>query len=67
MTVIEFVVVGPPVSHQTKNKRSLRAWQTQVRAEAGKVWTQAPVKGPLKCIIMHFLKAPTPRWTTTTW
>lgn len=58
MPVVEFTVEGPPVSHQSKNKTALAAWKTQVRVEAAKAWTQAPMKGLLKCTIMNFFEGP---------
>jgi crossover junction endodeoxyribonuclease RusA len=54
MPLIEFIVEGPPVSHQTKKKNALQTWKNQIRAEAAKVWTQAPPSGLLQCTIMNF-------------
>src|SRR5437879_479490 len=54
MPVIEFTVTGTPMSHQSSNKPALQAWMAQVRAEAAKVWTQAPLTINLKCTIMNF-------------
>lgn len=34
MLPVEFVVTGPPVSHQSHNPGLLRAWQSEVRAAA---------------------------------
>ncbi|MFB0506541.1 MAG: hypothetical protein ACETWT_07405 [Thermodesulfobacteriota bacterium] len=34
MLAFEFVVVGTPVSQQTRNRARLRAWKSQVRIEA---------------------------------
>jgi hypothetical protein len=28
---IEFIVIGKPISHQTKDKKRLQAWKDQVR------------------------------------
>lgn len=58
MPVVEFTVEGPPVSHQSKNKTALAGWKAQVRLEAAKAWTQAPMKGLLKCTIMNFFEGP---------
>src|SRR4051794_41103228 len=54
MLIIEFVVPGPPVSHQTNDKKNLKAWQTAVHAEAAKVWTSPPVTGKLKFLLINF-------------
>jgi hypothetical protein len=54
MPHLEFVVLGPPVSHQTNDKKNLKAWQAKIRAEAGKVWTSAPLKGKLKFVVYNF-------------
>jgi Holliday junction resolvase RusA-like endonuclease len=58
MPVVEFTVEGPPVSHQSRNKRALAAWKAQVQAEAAKVWAKAPMKGLLKCTILYFFEGP---------
>lgn len=34
MILFEFTVKGPPVSHQTKNKNSLRRWKNDVKLAA---------------------------------
>jgi hypothetical protein len=60
MAHLEFVVLGPPVSHQTKDKKNLRAWQAKIRAEAGKVWTSAPLKGKLKFVLYNFREGDKP-------
>lgn len=36
MLHLEFVLPGPPVSHQTSDKKNLKAWQAAVKAEATK-------------------------------
>ena len=38
MLPFEFIVVGIPISHQTKNRARLRAWQAQVRTAAQARW-----------------------------
>ncbi|MBI1915513.1 MAG: RusA family crossover junction endodeoxyribonuclease [Planctomycetes bacterium] len=54
MLILEFVVPGPPVSHQTNDKKNLKAWQTTVHAEAAKGWTAPPVTGKLKFLLINF-------------
>jgi hypothetical protein len=54
MLLVEFVFPGPPVSHQTSDKKNLKAWQMTVRAEAAKVWTGPPVTGKLKFLLINF-------------
>jgi crossover junction endodeoxyribonuclease RusA len=54
MPLLEFVVLGPPVSHQTNDRSNLRAWQNSVRIEAAKVWTQPPLTGKLKLVVINF-------------
>jgi len=38
MLPFEFTVLGPPVSHQSRNKARLDAWRKLVRSEAVKRW-----------------------------
>jgi hypothetical protein len=54
MPLLEFVVLGPPVSHQTGDRTNLRSWKDKVKAEAEKVWTIPPVKGNLKFVLFNF-------------
>jgi crossover junction endodeoxyribonuclease RusA len=54
MPVIEFIVEGTPVSHQTKNKPALTAWKAQVTAQAQAAYAGSPVKGSLQITIMNF-------------
>lgn len=58
MPVVEFIVDGSPLSHQTKNRKELQAWKARVRAEATKVWTGAPMQGMLQCTIINFFAGP---------
>jgi hypothetical protein len=51
---LEFTVEGPPVSHQTKDKASLRAWKARVRGAAAQSWTGPPVAGRLKFTLINF-------------
>jgi crossover junction endodeoxyribonuclease RusA len=43
MLPFEFIVDGPPISHQTRNVGRLRAWQLTVRTAAVQRW---PAKTP---------------------
>ena len=60
MPSIEFILDGPPVSHQSKNKKALQAWKAQVRALAVSLWIGAPSKGLLQCTIMNSYAGPAP-------
>jgi Holliday junction resolvase RusA-like endonuclease len=51
---LEFVVLGPPVSNQTSDRTNLNAWKTAVKVEAARAWTEAPLSGKLKAIIINF-------------
>lgn len=54
MPLLEFVVPGPPVSHQTSDKANLKLWQATIKAEAAKVWTSPPLKGKRKFLLINF-------------
>jgi hypothetical protein len=54
MMHLEFVLPGPPVSHQTTDKANLKLWQATVRAEAAKVWKADPLTGKLKFLLINF-------------
>ena len=55
MPHLEFTVLGPPVSHQTKDKAGLKTWKDVIRAEAMKNWAgKPPLTGKLKCTILNF-------------
>ena len=60
MPSVEFIVEGPPISHQTKNRKSLQVWKNSVRAEAAKVWKQPPMKVLVQCTIINFYGGPAP-------
>jgi crossover junction endodeoxyribonuclease RusA len=51
---LEFVVLGPPVSNQSKNVAHLTVWRVKVQGEAKKAWANPPLKGKLKAIIINF-------------
>src|SRR4051812_30757674 len=54
MAHLEFVVLGPPISHQTRDKAALKNWQAKVKAEAAKKWSGAPLTGTLKFTLFNF-------------
>jgi len=54
MLHLEFVLHGPPVSHQTSDRVNLKAWQATVRAEAAKRWIGTPLAGKLKFVLINF-------------
>src|SRR5438874_2694961 len=54
MPHLEFVVPGPPLSSQTKDRVALKAWQASIRAEAVKSWTATPLTGKLKFTVFNF-------------
>lgn len=54
---LEFVVLGPPISHQQRNvqgKVNLSAWRATVANEAQRRWTAPLLTGRLKAIIINF-------------
>jgi Holliday junction resolvase RusA-like endonuclease len=54
MAAFEFTVVGPPISHQTKDKRNLRRWKRTIRGAARKWFgKRPPFQGRLKCTIIN--------------
>ncbi len=57
---LEFVIPGPPVSYQTREKANLKAWQARVAAEAIKVWHGPPLTGRLKFTLINFHEGPDP-------
>src|SRR6516225_1459647 len=54
MPLLEIMILGPPVSYQTKDKNNLKAWQALIRAEATNVWKGPPLKGKLKFLLINF-------------
>lgn len=54
MLHLEFVIPGPPISHQTTVPAKRIAWQATVKAEASKVWTGEPLTGKLKFVLINF-------------
>jgi hypothetical protein len=59
MPHLEFAVLGPPVSQQARDKSSLSAWKSAIRAEAAKIWgAKPPLTGKLKCTIVNSHEGP---------
>jgi Holliday junction resolvase RusA-like endonuclease len=55
MLPFEFTVLGPPVSHQSRNKAKLTEWRNLVRIAAEARWTgTAPLDVPLRIIVEYF-------------
>jgi Holliday junction resolvase RusA-like endonuclease len=59
MPTFEFTVVGPPLSHQTKNRANLEAWRKRVQAAAAKLWKRpAPLAVPLRMTVVYYHEGP---------
>jgi Holliday junction resolvase RusA-like endonuclease len=55
MLLLEFVVTGQPVSHQSKNTARLLAWKNDVRAAAKAVWRRRkPLQQPLEIVVAYY-------------
>lgn len=56
MLPFEFIVDGPPVSHQTRQAARLQAWKQTVRTAAAQRWSSdiPPVKGSLKISVSYY-------------
>jgi crossover junction endodeoxyribonuclease RusA len=50
----EFIVVGKPISHQTKDKKRLQGWKTAVRHAAEASWKTTPSGEHLRVVITHY-------------
>jgi hypothetical protein len=60
MPLLEIMILGPPVSYQTKDKNNLKAWQALIRAEATNVWKGPPLTGKLKFLLINFHEGDAP-------
>ncbi len=59
MLPFEFVIIGKPISYQTKERKRLQTWKEQVRQVADTYWQgKAPLGDPIKVIITHYYDAP---------
>jgi Holliday junction resolvase RusA-like endonuclease len=54
MLPFEFTVKGPPLSHQTRDKRKLAAWRRKVRRIAKTLWAHPPLSIPLKVTVTYY-------------
>ena len=56
MLPFEFIVDGPPVSHQTRHATRLHAWQQTVRTAAAQCWpANTPhVQAPLSFSLTYY-------------
>lgn len=56
MLPFEFIVDGPPVSHQTRRAARLQAWKQTVRTAAARRWPNGtlPVKVALKISVSYY-------------
>ena len=63
MLPFEFIVAGPPVSHQARNRARLQAWIATVRNEAVRYWPpgQPAAMGRLKITVVYYHDAVTVR------
>ena len=63
MLPFEFIVAGPPVSHQARNRARLQAWIARVRNEAVRYWPlgQPAATGRLKITVVYYHDAVTVR------
>jgi len=62
MIPFDFVVQGPPVSHQTKNKQRLQAWKQTVRQAAQTYWNAGdiPSTEELTVVVTNFYENAAP-------
>ena len=57
MLPFEFIIPGPPVSHQSRNKAKLKAWRQEVRARAEARWRRVrPLTAALKITVSYYHK-----------
>lgn len=55
MVYLEFIVLGPPVSHQTKDRANLAMWKATVKAAAASTWRgTSPLAVKLKFLLINF-------------
>jgi crossover junction endodeoxyribonuclease RusA len=62
MIPFDFVVEGPPVSQQTKNRKRLQAWKQTVLQAATRYWQvgNAPSTDELSIVVTNFYDSVTP-------
>lgn len=54
MPLVEFIVEGPPLSHQTRDKKKLRAWKNRIRRAARTYWNSQPLAIPLQITVAYY-------------
>jgi crossover junction endodeoxyribonuclease RusA len=56
MVPFEFIVVGTPVSQQTRNKARLRKWKETVRNGASSEWpaTEPIIDQPIQILVVYY-------------
>ena len=54
MPLFEFTVEGPPLSHQTRDKKKLRVWREKVRRAARTYWNSQPLSIPLQITVAYY-------------
>lgn len=58
MLPFEFVVIGKPISHQTKERKRLQTWKQKVREASVVFWgDRAPLGDSIQVIITHYYDA----------
>ncbi|MDB5288849.1 MAG: crossover junction endodeoxyribonuclease RusA [Phycisphaerales bacterium] len=64
MRAFEFIIAGPPLSLQTKNRTRLQAWKRRVKEAARKRWRRRgrvrPVTHEIAIEILYFFDGPPP-------
>jgi crossover junction endodeoxyribonuclease RusA len=54
MPLFEFIVEGPPLSHQTEDRKKLRSWKAKVRRNARRLWNGSPLTIPLQISVAYY-------------
>lgn len=61
MLPFEFTIKGPPVSHQTKNRKRLQQWKASVTVAATAAWSHAaPVADEVAVTITYYYEDSSP-------
>lgn len=62
MFSFEFTVPGPPLSHQTRDRRKLAAWRDAVRDAAAEHWDRpALLRQSLRIVVTYYHEGPAVR------
>jgi hypothetical protein len=54
MPLFEFVVEGPPLSHQTEDRKKLGRWRNKVRRSAARLWRAPPLTVSLMITVAYY-------------